>query len=423
MVDSPLGENTQSSARPRIAIALACVLLVTILPFIPVTDGYFLDDDFAWVYEFYRFDWTNLPLLFVGDWSLGIWGEQLHEYRPLWGLSFIIDLSLWGPDPRALHAMSLVYFAAAGLLVWLLAATAMGGGVSAAFLALLFFALSPIHAEPVAYFSARGHILAAIFAMATIFFFRRFRQTGGQGNYVASIGATAATLATLELGVVLPALLLASDIVQLRRRSRSELARLALIHAPFWCLVGAYLLSRNLMFGSMMAEDSERLGPGTPVEIARAVARVWLSPGSIVGGERIGRFAIFGATVLLALAPLAILRNAARAEYGRSVAYFGLAWVVLAAIPLLGYSSQRHLFLASAGMAVALGLAGAALLQAQGLPRLAGATLIAGLLTIQAIALTSHLRVSTRMGPSRSSYAMRSRWLSTVEHLPMMRCW
>jgi hypothetical protein len=125
---------------------------------------------------------------------------------------------------------------------------------------------------------------------------------------------------------------------------------------------------------------------------------VWLSPGSIVGGERIGRFAIFGATVLLALAPLAILRNAARAEYGRSVAYFGVAWVVLAAIPLLGYSSQRHLFLASAGMAVALGLAGAALLQAQGLPRLAGATLIAGLLTIQAIALTSHLRVFDENG-------------------------
>ncbi len=384
--------------RPAVAIALACVLLTATLPFVPLVNGYFLDDDFAYVYEFYRFDWRDVPRLFAGDWSLGIWGQQLNEYRPLWGLSFIGDLSVWGPDPRALHTTNITYFVAASALVWFLAVSTPGATVTAAFLALLFFALSPIHAEPVAYITARGHILVAVFSIAAILLFRRSRQKGGTRHYLASIGAVAAALATLELAVALPALLLLRDLVDLPRLSRQGLLRLVAVHSPFWCLLAAYLASRKLMFGSFLSGESARLGFGTGIEAARAAGEVWLSPTDMANPSSLVQAAGAGAVLFLLLVPFLILRKNALVDYARGFTYFAVGWVFLSTIPLMGSSSQRHLFLASAGLAVALGLAAAHLLVAKRRLSLLASAVVASLLIIQGISLASHVTVFAESG-------------------------
>jgi len=105
-----------------------------------------------------------------------------------------------------------------------------------------------------------------------------------------------------------------------------------------------------------------------------------------------------GAVLFLLLAPLLILRRDALVEYARGFAYFAVGWVFLSTIPLLGSNSQRHLFLASAGLAVALGLAGAHLVMARRRLSLRASAVVASLLIIQGISLASHVTVFAESG-------------------------
>ena len=85
-------------------IALACVLRTATLPFVPLIHGYFLDDDFAYVHEFYRFDWRNVSQLFAGGLVARNLGQQLNEYRPLW----------LSPDPPEAAGLVVIEGATAG---------------------------------------------------------------------------------------------------------------------------------------------------------------------------------------------------------------------------------------------------------------------------------------------------------------------
>ena len=48
----------------------------------PGLNGYFIADDFAYIHLFDQLDWRAVPLLFLGDWSMGIWRSPIGEYRP-----------------------------------------------------------------------------------------------------------------------------------------------------------------------------------------------------------------------------------------------------------------------------------------------------------------------------------------------------
>src|SRR5262245_10947614 len=100
----------------RSGVLLACLLTLAAAIFLQVLKGYWLADDFDWVHQFYRYAWRDVPRLFIGDWSRA----AAQEYRPLWAVSFITDLSLWGPDPFPLHMTNLGLHLGACILVWCL---------------------------------------------------------------------------------------------------------------------------------------------------------------------------------------------------------------------------------------------------------------------------------------------------------------
>src|SRR6266566_8047247 len=98
----------------RSALPLICLLAAAALIFIPVVNGYWLADDFSWVRQFYHYRRSDVSRLFLGDWSRS--GSQ--EYRPLWAISFMIDLGLWGADPAALHVMNIMLHLIVCALIW-----------------------------------------------------------------------------------------------------------------------------------------------------------------------------------------------------------------------------------------------------------------------------------------------------------------
>ncbi len=278
----------------------------------------------------------------------------------------MVILGAWGPDPLALHAANISLHLAASALVWRLAASVPGTSPVAALLALAFFALAPIHEEPVAWISAGSHILVTVLILASVLLFRRFQTTGNLGSYLASIGAAIAAFTTLEIAVALPALLVLRDIVDARGPSRRWLLRQAMLHAPFWVLLIAYLGFRVLSFGAVTPDGDTPSALESLRNVARSVRAVSLSLALVADAPGVLVVAIASALLFLLVSPFLFLRRDGSVDAARRGVFLGFGWTALSMVPLMGgYTDQRHVYLASVGLALATGLAGGRLLVAR----------------------------------------------------------
>jgi len=379
--------------------ALLCLLGIAAAVFLPALKGHWLADDFGWVGQFSRYPWSDTWRLFAGDWSHAI----AQEYRPLWAISFMVDLRLSGLNPVALHVTNLGLHLTASLLVWCLAATSPGGYKLAAPLALAFFALAPLHAEPVAWISARGHVLAPIFVLAALILMRRFMLHGRRIRYLGAIGCALAAIATQEVGVTLPLLLLLRDVVDAPRRDRQWIRRMALFHAPFWAILAAYLGLRYLRFGMVARPGTFSSIPELLYKQYNGLRLLWLSPITAVGLPGGAAGSLFKAALGLLIAFLLLAAFAARPARGRGdlargLIFFAVLWPLVCTAVLFGAASPRHFYLASVGMAIALGLAGSRLVASKPEYARAGSLAIGLLLGISAVGLISNVALYARSG-------------------------
>jgi hypothetical protein len=337
-------------------IVLSVLVVLSGLLFLPVLRGYWLADDFWWVRDSLHYNWREMPRLFLGYWP------QLNEFRPLWSVSFITDLLIWGPDPRGLHLTNIIFHVVASLLVWSLVRVTIQDHGLGALLSLAFFVLHPIHPEPVAYIAARGHVLVTIFILSSMILLQRFHMFGGVGNYIASLGAAVAALATQEAAVVLPFLLLSKDLVYDSRLNRQGFVRFLKLHFPFWALLGSYLVLRILLFGRLGRDGMVITIQQTLYHLYRSAHILWLSPFTILdlpdvlAGKGL-HWLLFLLITILLVAPFTFLRSNNLENYTRSLIYFAIGWPIITTFVYLGLRSERHLYLASVGICVALGLA------------------------------------------------------------------
>ena len=153
-------------------------------------------------------------------------------YRPLTMLTYAVDFSIGGLDPRGFHLVSLLLHAAATLLLYALirelldpahGAPMRGGaeqarrhqdwsrGQGAAFAAALLFAVHPIHTEAVAAAVGRAELLTAIFLFAAWLLHLRGRA------WAAALGFLLALLSK-ESAAVFLALPLLGDLTCRERR-------------------------------------------------------------------------------------------------------------------------------------------------------------------------------------------------------------
>jgi len=396
--------------------AVLCLLGVAAALFLPALKGYWLADDFSWVGQFSRYPWSGVPRLFAGDWSRAI----SQEYRPLWAVSFMIDLKLWGLHPIALHLTNLGLHLVACLLVWYLTATASRGDRVAALLALAFFAVAPVHAEAVAWISARGHILAPIFVMAAMVLLRRYEEIGRSRIYLGAVGCALAAFATQEVAVALPPLLLFGDVLDPPRRERRGIRRIAILHAPFWAILAGYLGFRYLRFGMLGRPGSFASLRGLVFEQLKGLKNVWLSPIRAVGASGSAfEAAVALLTAFVLVAALASAPAQSRSELARRLLFFGGLWPLVATAVLLGAGSPRHLYLASVGVAVALGLAGSQLWAQRPWFARAGSLGIGSLVAISAFGLAVSVAAYARSGRlSRSLAREIDRTLEAAERDP-----
>jgi hypothetical protein len=115
---------------------------------------------------------------------------RLAFFRPLTGLTHALDLALWRDQPRWMHVHSLLWLAAAVVaaahLYRRLSSQSLAPWVAG--LAGLAFALDDAHATPAGWIANRNATIAAVFAIASLLAYDRWRRDAWQpGMWLAPL--------------------------------------------------------------------------------------------------------------------------------------------------------------------------------------------------------------------------------------------
>jgi len=171
-------------------------------------------------------------------------------FRPVVTTSFAVNYRLGLYDVFGYHVANFFLHLSCGLLLFLLARsiglTRIQAGIGA-----LLFVVHPVQTEAVNYISSRSESLAALFFLAALTAYVRWRSIGetdrsdghgAQALYVASVGSFVGALASKSTSLALPVVLLLFEAALRRRAGKGwSLSRLVRYHSPFWALSAAYL--------------------------------------------------------------------------------------------------------------------------------------------------------------------------------------
>jgi Flp pilus assembly protein TadD len=284
-------------------------------------------------------------------------------FRPVLGLTFLLDYQLFGPWPAGFHLTSILVHAAVGILFYLFAARLLGDAVAALFAALLFV-VHPIHTEAVTYVSGRSDPLAALFMLAALWWFLEPRRLP------LSLGAFLLALLSRETATGLVLLLPLVDVADARRRGeavRGTWDRRTLRYLPYVGVLAVYVVLRWLAVGQeTVVPDTASLPLAT--RLLTMTKAVWQYAGLVLVPWNLHMErsvppaspldpAVLGATAALALAAAALVR------WRRSIwpLAFGCAWFALALVPVANlvplstFMAEHWLYVPSMGLFAAAG--------------------------------------------------------------------
>jgi protein O-mannosyl-transferase len=196
-----------SDGRMRRAIAVAAILVITFLVFLPTIQFGLVYDDFEQIVTNPRLTaWSYVP----GYFTTHLWAhsplQAPNYYRPIFLLWLRIVDQIFGPPGAMWHLASILAHCGAVVCVWLLL-NRLTGNFGAAAMAAAIFAIHPIQTEAVAWVSSVSEPLLTIFVVLSVYFHVTRK---GPISY-ASILFAALAMFTKELGIVVPALIFAYE--------------------------------------------------------------------------------------------------------------------------------------------------------------------------------------------------------------------
>lgn len=142
------------------------------------------------------------------------------NWFPLTYLSHMLDVTLFGMDPRGHHLVSVLLHCANSLLLFLLA-TRFSGLLWRSVAVALLFAVHPIHVESVAWVAERKDVLSTFFFMLTLHAYVSYVQKKTIASYLLVVLLFIFGLMSKPMLVSLPCLLLLLDYWPLNRMQGS----------------------------------------------------------------------------------------------------------------------------------------------------------------------------------------------------------
>jgi hypothetical protein len=236
--------KTTSAGWPLWVPPVSLLLLASLTFCSGLTGTFVLDDKFAILQHPVVQGWAPLADAF----RLNFWGEPLGavppSFRPLTTLSFVIDQRLLGGSAVAFHLSSLLWYVSLVLVGWRFARKCIGSG--AAFLAMAFFVVMPVHVENVSSLAGRADTLGLLFGLLACLALSPTLVDGKTTVAWRVIGAAAAFVAAILCKESMAAVPLAIAVfAEFRRRSN---ARLSFYDAHIPSLVMATVLALYFLF-------------------------------------------------------------------------------------------------------------------------------------------------------------------------------
>ncbi|MFQ5335138.1 MAG: hypothetical protein ACE5DN_03585, partial [Flavobacteriales bacterium] len=154
------------------------------------------------------------------------------NYHPLTTLSYAVEYAFFGKTPMIYHFDNLLLHVLNALLVFLFIRK-LGKNERVAAFAALAFVLHPMHAESVAWVSARKDLLFTLFFISSLLYYIRYKESGdGKRNYTISLLLFVLSLLSKSAAVTLPLILFVIDHFYARKLNRSSMIE----KAPFLLL-------------------------------------------------------------------------------------------------------------------------------------------------------------------------------------------
>jgi tetratricopeptide (TPR) repeat protein len=195
------GDTHTREVYARFAIVLAaCITFARALPYAlqrSWDDGRFIIDN----PDVQHVSWASLVSIFTR--------VRFEAYHPLHLLSYWLDVPWFGPDPFALHCVSLALWAVALVLVYE-CMRALGISQLTATLATLALGLHPVQVEVVSWATGRKDVLALLFSSACLLGHLRSRHPNDASAWWSRAFFAAAALSKTT-ALPLPLLLVAID--------------------------------------------------------------------------------------------------------------------------------------------------------------------------------------------------------------------
>ncbi|MBV8199108.1 MAG: tetratricopeptide repeat protein [Acidobacteria bacterium] len=349
----------ETASRRRLALYLALGLcLLTLAAFLPALRNGFVDfDDPQYVF-------AN-PHVRQGLHAAGLrWAltaQVAGHWHPLTLASHMLDVQLFGLNPKGHHLTSLVLHLATVLLLFAVLGRMTGSPLRSAAVAALF-AVHPLHVESVAWIADRKDLLCALFWMLGLAAYLRYCRAPALGRYLLVAAAFAASLMAKAMAVSFPLVLLLLDWWPLGRfKGPARLSKVA-EKLPLLCLAAA---------GGVIAihTQAEPLASGSTAPLALRWANALTSYvaylGKFLDPRHLSVFypfepvpvarALAAAALLLAITGLAAW-GARRAPY----LIVGWLWFLVTLAPVIGVlqvgwqgMADRYTYLPSIGLFVA----------------------------------------------------------------------
>ena len=341
-------------ARTSTALALAaCALVVGIVAIVYRTAvvSNFFNDDFHWLFEARRLEWSNLVRL----------DRYNHFYRPVIEIYFHLGQRVFGCDPMPFHLLSLGIHLVNTLLLFLFT-RALTASPWTAFVTVLLFCVQPGYVEAVVWVGAITDLLPATWFLLVLWLHLRFLQRQWWGDYAAAFAAFLACLGTHESAVtILPMMVVVDALLDWPRPRHPWLwIRVRVVrYLPFAAALAAFLVVAYVVNSRsyLVREGYYAFG--------------WHAIGNLfeyVAGMYVGRRRLLW-HIGVALTSVAIL------SWGSPRMRFALVWIVVTLTPVLFFTwgtASRYLYVPAAGFALLLAelvMGGATRLQRAGWPR------------------------------------------------------
>ncbi len=189
------------------------------------------------------------------------------NYIPLTLTSYLIDYSLFGPNPAGFHATNLVLHLVNSVLLYFFLVRATARLFPSALVALLF-AVHPLHVESVAWVSSRKDLLCTTMWFLSLLLYVRYAAKPTVATYTLFAAAFLLGLLSKIMILTLPLQLLLLDVWPLARQRERSWRRLVVEKVPLIALAAA--------FGLLTLRLHDSSGLVAPVDGATLPLRVQL---------------------------------------------------------------------------------------------------------------------------------------------------